>query len=92
MGKDGLGCRVPKKRRRRHPAVDAYIQEMTSLGGRTRAANLTPKARQKIARSGGKAVWAGISPEERSRRDQNPAAASLGQILQIGMCEQSADA
>jgi hypothetical protein len=29
---------------------------------------MTPKARQKIARSGGKAVWAGISPEERSRR------------------------
>jgi general stress protein YciG len=58
---------VPKNRRL-HPAVEAYIREMTSKGGRTRSANLTPKRRRNIAAKGGRAAWAGISAEERSAR------------------------
>jgi hypothetical protein len=52
-------------RRKRHPAVDAYIQAITSAGGRARAEALTPAARTKIARKGGKTLQASRSPEER---------------------------
>jgi hypothetical protein len=52
-------------RRKRHPAVDAYIQSITSAGGRARAESLSPAARTKIAKKAGKALQASRSPEER---------------------------
>ena len=53
-------------RRKRHPAVEQWIQSVTSKGGTARAKSLTPAARKKIASAGGKASAAKLTPEERS--------------------------
>jgi hypothetical protein len=53
-------------RRKRHPAVEEWIQSVTSKGGTARAKALSPAARRKIASAGGKATAAKLTPEERS--------------------------
>jgi hypothetical protein len=53
-------------RKKLHPAVIAYIREMTSKGGRARAEALSPIQRKRIARKGGRAAQAKLSPEQRS--------------------------
>lgn len=50
--------------------MEAYLKKVTSTAGKARAASMTPRERQRLAASGGRAVWAGISAEERSRRMQ----------------------
>jgi hypothetical protein len=50
----------------RDPAVNAWIQKITSLGGKARAAALTPRQRKMISRKAGRAAQALKSPEERS--------------------------
>jgi hypothetical protein len=52
-------------RRKRHPVLEAWYQQLTSLGGKARAASLTPKQRTKIARDAGKALQASRTKEER---------------------------
>jgi hypothetical protein len=53
-------------RRKRHPAVDQWIQSITSQGGKARAKALTPAARKKIASAGGRASAAKFTPAQRS--------------------------
>jgi hypothetical protein len=53
-------------RRKRHPAVEEWIQNITSKGGTARAEALTPSARKKIASAGGKASAAKLTPAQRS--------------------------
>ena len=48
--------------------MEAWIQRVTSAGGKARAKKLTPRQRKKIASSGGRAVWKDVSAEERSAR------------------------
>jgi hypothetical protein len=48
--------------------VEAWIQRVTSAGGKARAKKLTSRQRKKIASSGGAAVWKDVSAEERSAR------------------------
>lgn len=55
--------------------MDAYIQEMTSKGGRARAAKLTPAERQTIARAGGAATAKGRTAKERSAAARRAAVA-----------------
>ena len=56
------------RRKRRHPAVEEWIQGITSKGGKARAAALTPSERKKIAAAGGVARWADVSATTRSAR------------------------
>ena len=56
------------RRKRRHPAVEQWIQSVTSKGGQARAAALTPKERKKIAAAGGAARWADVAADARSAK------------------------
>jgi general stress protein YciG len=51
---------------RRHPAVNEYIQRITSMGGKARAEALSPRRRRQISRKGGRKAQALRTPEERS--------------------------
>ena len=57
---------MARKRERRHPAVEQWIQEQGRKGGLARAESLTPEARRRIARKGGKARAAKLTAAERS--------------------------
>jgi len=46
--------------------VNAWIRKITSLGGKARAAALTPRQRRMISRKAGRAAQAKLTPEERS--------------------------
>jgi len=59
----------------RDPAVNAYIQRITSLGGKARAAALTARQRRMISRKGGKAAQAKLTPQERSAASRRAARA-----------------
>jgi hypothetical protein len=51
------------------------LRAVMSELGRRRSKKLSPTQRKEIASLGGKAVWADISPEERSARMKKVAAA-----------------
>lgn len=53
-------------RGKRHPAVELWIQSVTSKGGTARAKALTAAQRKKIASAGGEARAAKMTSEQRS--------------------------
>ncbi len=54
--------------RERGSEVKRYLQQIGRAGGAARAAALTPAQKRKIARLGGRAAWANVSADERSKR------------------------
>lgn len=52
--------------KRRHPAVEQFLQEIGRTGGSARAKSLSPRARRSIARSGGQARATKLTAEQRS--------------------------
>jgi hypothetical protein len=48
--------------------VEEYIQEITSKGGKARAATLSAKRRKEIARKAAKARWAKAKEQKRDGR------------------------
>jgi hypothetical protein len=55
-------------RKRRHPAVDAWIKGFTSRGGKARAKSMSASERSASAKKAAKARWADVSPKARSQR------------------------
>lgn len=65
----------------RDPAVQAWLSRLGKLGGKARAAALTPRQRTRIAKLGGKAFKEALAkktPEERSAAGRRAARARWG--------------
>ena len=62
-------------RKKRHPAVDAFFQELTSKGGTARMRALSALERKKFAASGGTAAAKSRTAAERSEAARKAARA-----------------